>query len=119
MKRKYGGFTFTVENRQNLISLLDTLYHIRGLRGYGFIHLREILQVKVEKILKGSLYLISSPCPSLKIQIMGSKVCLWCKGKILLGIVNKFENKKCDGITQQCFAFLSQVNFPTNNLNLY
>ena len=44
---------------------------------------------KVEKILKGSLDLIPSPSPSVKIQIMGRKVCLRCKGKTLLGIVNK------------------------------
>ena len=39
---------------------------------------------KVEKILKGSLDLISSPSPSVKIQIMGGKVCLRFKGKTLL-----------------------------------
>ena len=44
---------------------------------------------KVEKILKGSLDSISSPSLSVKIQIMGGKVCLRCKGKTLLGIVNK------------------------------
>ena len=44
---------------------------------------------KVEKILKGSLDLIPSPSPSLKIQIMGGKVCFRCKGKTLLGVVNK------------------------------
>ena len=44
---------------------------------------------KVEKILKGSLDLIPSPSPSVKIQIMGGKVCLRCKGKTLLGVVNK------------------------------
>jgi hypothetical protein len=43
--------------------------------------------LKVEKILKGSLDLI--PSPSVKIQILGGKVCLRCKGKILLGVVNK------------------------------
>ena len=42
---------------------------------------------KVEKILKGSLDLISSP--SVKIQIMGGKVCLRRKSKTLLGIANK------------------------------
>ena len=42
---------------------------------------------KVEKILKGSLDLI--PSPSMKIQIMGGKVGLRCKGKTLLGVVNK------------------------------
>jgi hypothetical protein len=44
---------------------------------------------KVENILKGSLDSIPSPSTSVKIQIMGGKVCLRCKGKTLLGIVNK------------------------------
>ena len=45
--------------------------------------------IKVEKILKGSLDLIPSPSPSVKIQIMGGKVCLMCKDKTLLDVVNK------------------------------
>ena len=44
---------------------------------------------KVKKIVKGSLDSISSPSPSLKIQIMGGKVCLKGKGKTLQDIVNK------------------------------
>ena len=68
---------------------------------------------KVEKILKGRLDSIPSPSPSAKIQIMGGKVCLRCKGKIT------FENKKFVDITQQCFAFTHQVNFPANNLNFH
>ena len=48
--------------------------------------------LKVEKILKGSLDLI--PSPSVKIQIMGGKVCLRCKGKTLLGGVNKLLKTK-------------------------
>ena len=48
--------------------------------------------VKVEKILKGSLD--SIPSPSMKIQIMGRKVCLSCKGETLLGIVNKLLKTK-------------------------
>ena len=48
--------------------------------------------LKVEKILKGSLDLI--PSPSVKIQIMGGKVCLMCKGKIIAGRCQQtFENK--------------------------
>ena len=43
--------------------------------------------VKVEKTLKGTL--VSIPSPSVKIQIMGGEVCLRCKGKTLLGVVNK------------------------------
>ena len=77
-----------------------------------------VMEFKVEKILKGSLDSISSPSPSVKIQIMGGKVCLRCKGKTLLGVVNKLlKIKKFVDITQQCFALLSQVNFPANNLN--
>ena len=47
------------------------------------------IYIKVEKILKSSLNLISSPSPSLKIQIMDEKVCLRGEGKTLLGDVNK------------------------------
>ena len=46
-----------------------------------------LFKCKVEKILKGSLDWISSPSPSVKIQIMGGKVCLRCKGKTLLGVI--------------------------------
>ena len=42
---------------------------------------------KEENILKGSLDLIPSPSPSVKIQIMIGKVCLRCKGKTLLGVI--------------------------------
>ena len=49
---------------------------------------------KVENILKDSLYSIPSPLPSVKIQNMGGKVCLRCKGKTLLGIVNNFWEQK-------------------------
>ena len=49
---------------------------------------------KVEKILKGSLDLIPSPSLSVKIQIIGRKVCLRCKGKTLLGVVNKLLKTK-------------------------
>ena len=45
---------------------------------------------KVEKILKGSLDLIPSPSPLVEMQIMGWKICLRCKGKTLLGVVNIF-----------------------------
>ena len=43
----------------------------------------------VEKIFKGSLDSIPSPSSTVKIQIMGGKVCLRFKGKRLLGVVNK------------------------------
>ena len=44
---------------------------------------------KVEKNLKGSLDSIPSPSPSMKIQIMGGKVCSRRKGKTLLDAVNR------------------------------
>ena len=50
--------------------------------------------IKVEKILTGSLDSIPSPSPSVKIQIMGGKVCLRFKGKTLLSIVNKLLKTK-------------------------
>ena len=46
----------------------------------------------VENILKGSLF--SIPSPSVKIQIMARKVCLSCKAKTLLGVVNKLLKAK-------------------------
>ena len=49
---------------------------------------------KVEKISKGSLDSIPSPSPSVKIQIKGGKFCLRCKGKTLLGVVNKLLKTK-------------------------
>ena len=46
-----------------------------------------LLICKVEKILKGSLDLIQPPSPSVKIQIIGGKVCSMRKDKRLLGIL--------------------------------
>ena len=70
-----------------------------------------MIAFKVEKILKGNLDLIPSPSPSVKIQIMGGKVC-WRKGKTLQGVVNKLLKTKC-------FALLPQVNFLDNYLNFH
>ena len=47
---------------------------------------------KVENFLKGSLDLIQSP--SVKIQIIGWKARLRCKGKTLLCVVNKLLKSK-------------------------
>jgi hypothetical protein len=63
--------------------------------------------VKVEKTLRGSLDLIPSPSPLVKIQVMGGKFSLQCKGKTLLGFVNKLL------ITQ------SLLTSPTNVLPYY
>ena len=50
---------------------------------YNFIYSNHQNVDKVEKTLKSSLDLISSPSPSVKIQIKGGKVCSRCKGKTL------------------------------------
>ena len=50
--------------------------------------------LKLENILKDSLDSIPSPSPSVKIQIMGGKVCLSCIGKTSLGVVNKLLKTK-------------------------
>ena len=52
------------------------------------------VEFKAENILKGNLNLIPSPSPFVKIQIMGGKVCLRCKGKTLLVVVNKLLKTK-------------------------
>ena len=48
----------------------------------------------LQNISKGSLDSFPSSSPSVKIQIMSGRVCLRCKGKTLLGIVNKLLNTK-------------------------
>ena len=63
-----------------------------------------IIAFKVEKTLKGSLILILSPLLSVKIQIIGGKVFLRCKGKKLLGDINKL------------FIFKSLLTTPSNVL---
>ena len=49
---------------------------------------------KIENVLKGRLYSIPTSSTSVKIQIMGKKICLRCKGKTLLGVVNKLLKVK-------------------------
>ena len=53
-----------------------------------------LFSFQVEQILKGSLDLIQSPSPSVKIQIKRGKVCLICKGKTLLKDVIKILKQK-------------------------
>ena len=48
-----------------------------------------IRYIKLKFFLKGSLDSIPSPSFSVKIQIMSGEVSLRCKGKTLLGLVNK------------------------------
>jgi hypothetical protein len=68
---------------------------------------------KVEKILKGSLDSISSPSPSVKIQIKGGKVCLRCKVKTLLetkSLLTSLSNGEGDsiesGLSSEIFSTL-------------
>ena len=52
---------------------------------------------------------------------MGGKVCLRCKGKTLLGVVNKlfvFKSLLTSPSNVLLYPF-SQVNFPANNLNFH
>ena len=70
--------------------------------------------VPAEFVFKDSLGLI---LPSVKIQIMGGKVCLRCKGKTLLGVVNKLLERK--RLLTLPSNVLPQVNFPANNLNFH
>ena len=63
---------------------------------------------KVEKILKGSLDLMPSPSTSVEIRIIGGKVCLKCRGKTLLEVVNKLKFIHP--------AMLPSVNFLANSL---
>ena len=74
---------------------------------------------KVEIFLKGSLDSISSP--SVKILIMGGKVSLRCKVKILLGVVNKVLKTKSllTSPSNDLPQYLPQVNSPTNDLNFH
>ena len=51
--------------------------------------MKDIKTSRVENILKDSLDSIPSPSPLVKVQVMGVKICLRCKGKTLLGVVNK------------------------------
>ena len=65
------------------------------------------LTSKVEKILKDSLDLTSSPSPSVKIQIICGKVGLRCKGKTLLDIF--FFSKVCWHHPAHCYFIRFQI----------
>ena len=56
---------------------------------------KRLIQAQLSrKDLKDSLNLIPSPSSSVKIQIMGKKVCLSCRGKTLLNIFVLFMFSK-------------------------
>ena len=67
---------------------------------------------KVKKILKGSLDLISSTSPSVKIQIIGGKFCLRCEGKTFL-----FSKVCWHHPSMFCLITFSKLS--PNNLNFH
>ena len=71
--------------------------------------------LKVENILKDSLDSIPSPSPSMKIKIMGGKVCLRCKGKVCC----QQTFLKAKSLLTSPSNVFPQVNFPTNDLNFH
>ena len=85
---KISIFNFFFPDKQ-MKSLLNFLYST-----FQISRSVTTVQCKVDFSLKGSLDLISSPSLSLKIQIFWGKVCFKCKGKTLLGIVNKLLETK-------------------------
>ena len=89
--------SFTLNTIDNEVKeLLESCQKLRMVKpNFSLIPAYESgLHIKVKKILKGSLDSIPSPSPSVKIQIMGGKVGLRCKGNILLGAVNKLLKAK-------------------------
>ena len=83
---------FWLRQEQNFLFFSLILFHILYILAFTKDDTHDIFYDKVEKILKGSLDKI--PSPSMKIQIMGGKVCLRCRGKTLLHVVNKFLKTK-------------------------
>ena len=81
-----------------ITTMCDTLACFLGLNNENPLSKHSLVEgkffFKVEKVLKGSLDLIPLPLPSVKIQIMGGKICLRSEDKTLLGIVNKFLKTK-------------------------
>ena len=65
--------------KENMIVKKDCINFVEKPKTNRAQHVQTDLS-KVENILKGSLDSIPSPSPSVKIQIMGGKDCLRCKG---------------------------------------
>ena len=72
---------------------------------------------KVENSLKGSLDLIPLPSSSVESQIMGVKVCLWCKSKTLLGIVNKLWKQKVCWHHPAIFRLITSSKLSRHDMN--
>ena len=90
-ERLFRGYKELCTHTDRLAEISHIVFVVHGVgQVITFSHYR----FKLERILKGCLDLIPSPSPSVKIQIMGGKVCLRCKGKTLLGVVNKLLKTK-------------------------
>ena len=81
----------------NFLKRPSVLEHERSARAVGTNRhmgtiLHQIQADKVENILECSQD--SIPSPTVKIQNMGGKVCLKCKGKTLLSVLNKLLKTK-------------------------
>ena len=81
---------FLIYCRLILQQLLSRVVH----NGVIFFMKSQLNSDKVENILKCSMDSIPSPSTSVKIKSMGRTNCLRCKGKTLLGIVNKLLKTK-------------------------
>ena len=93
----YERWQFSVVSHKSTTYMMDSkMFWSRFFIHYYVSSISSLTRTysKVKKVQEGSLDLISSPPPSVKIQIMGRKVCLRCKGKILLGVVNKLLKTK-------------------------
>ena len=85
------------ENKENLLIVYDTWCppkRVFFIYKNKYKKMPKPNRIKVENILKGTLDSIPSPSPLVKSQIMCGKVWLRCKGKTLLGVVNKFLKTK-------------------------
>ena len=69
---------------------------------------------KVEKILKGSLDSIPSPSPSVKIQIMGGKVCLCPIHVVTFTLISNLATDYIQKRTGQALLFSFEYNLSPN-----
>ena len=76
--------------------------------------------IKVEKILKSSLYLIPSPSNSVKIQIVCGKICLRCKGKTPSVVIKLLKTKSLLTSPSNVLPYYLKQTFPPiHNLNFH
>ena len=99
----------TLGSSPKVLVLVEVLKYFQNFN----THIKKKESAFFSNISKGSLDSVPSSSPSLKIQIIGKKVCLRCKGQKLLDVVNKLLK------TMQYFAFTPQANYLAYNLNFH